>query len=70
MKLILQHMQPNYKRENHRPSWLMKTHRLHFYVLVHGNAAGELLLIDGKDQNCAVVNRTVPVRPRRTTAVH
>lgn len=48
----------------------METHRLHFYLMVHGNADGELLLIDGKDQNWAVVNRTVPVKPRRTTAVH
>lgn len=48
----------------------MENLRLHFDLPAHGEAKHGLLVIDGKDPNKAVVNRTVPVKPHRTTAVH
>lgn len=69
IKIIRQHKQPQYKLENHRTNWLVENHRLHFFLPTHGNVQSGLLLIDGKDQNRAVVDRIVAVKPFPTWAL-
>lgn len=71
IKIIRQFTNAKYKMDNHRPHWLKETHRLYFYLLTPDmKNQTKLVLIDQRDKNRAVDDRTVPVLPYVTTAVH
>lgn len=70
VKIIRQFKSPKHEMGNHRPHWLVETHRL-FCNLLRPDIViqNKLVLIDQGDQHSAVVDRVVPVDPYVATTV-